>query len=369
MSIPAIWRSQQTSSTNGTGTLALNAAPANRIGFSASLGAVSQSVHYSVSVAGTNQFEIGIGVFNGGSPGTLTRATVLASSNAGSLVSFSGTIDVILAAVPGQRPRATFTGGGAEVLADLGNLLTFTGSATATRTLPAVATVPLGAGYLYRNAGTAGAALVIDPTGAETIDGVASIALLPGEACEVFATAAGWESTGLQSRPIVRRQTASASATLDFVLPAGFSEFEVRWINLRPATDGAILALRTSTDSGATFAATASDYEYTSEVTTPGTSAVSSALGASATAILLTSQIDTGLAGNSCQGQATLFVGDGTRRPNVLSSAGHYHNGLAARVMHRTVGERANGTAINAIRFLMDSGNITAGVFTLYAVR
>lgn len=368
MSIPATWRAQQTSSTAGTGTLTLNAAPANRIGFATSLGAVSQSVHYSLSVAGTNQWEIGIGVFNGASPGTLTRATVLASSNAGSLVSFSGTIDVILAAVPGQRPRATFTGSATETLADLGNLLTFTGSATATRTLPAVATVPLGASYLYRNAGTVGAALVIDPNGAETVDGVSSIALLPGEACEVFCTAAGWESTGLQSRPIIRRQTASASAQIDFVLPAGFSRFEVDIYDLRPATDGASLVMRTSTDSGATFAAGGSDYRYMTEETRPSLGTVVSGAVATSTGMVISQPLDTGTASNSAEGRVRFWIGDGTRLPLANADFSGVHNTYAFNT-HRAMGNRMTATAVNAIRFIMDSGNITAGVFTLYGVR
>ncbi len=369
MTIPYTWRSQQTSSTSGTGTLTLNAAAGNRRSFATAAGG-SQTVGYSMSVASTNQWEIGTGVFNGASPGTLTRVTVLASSNAGSLVSFTGTLDVILFNFPNQRQRGTFTGSATEVASDLGNLLTFTGSANATRTLPALATVPLGAGYLYSNQGTSGAVLTLDANGSETINGATTLALFEGESVEIFASATGWFATGLPQQARVRRQTASASAQIDFVLPSGFGDFELRFTGMRPATDGAVLAFRTSTDSGATFSATAGDYLYTSEVTTPGTSDVTSlASGGSETAIIVSSQIDTGLTTNSAQGTLKIWPGDGTRRANVQSEMGHYHNGLSARVMHRAFGERVSATQINAVRLLMDSGNIAGGTFTLYALR
>lgn len=368
MSIPFTWRAQQTSSTSGTGTLTLNAAPANRIGFATSAGAVSQTVHYALSVANTNQWEIGTGVFNGASPGTLTRVTVLASSNAGSLVSFSGTIDVILANVPGQRPRATFTGSATDVIADLGNIMTFTGSSNATRTLPALAVVPLGAGYLYTNAGTSGATLTLDANGSETINGATTLTLFQGESVEIFASATGWFATGLPPMSLVRRQTASASAQIDFVLPSGFTDFEVRMTDLRPATDGASLVLRTSTDNGATFSAGASDYRYMTTETRPTLGTVVSGQVATATGIVISQPLDTGAASNTAEGDVRIWIGDGTRLPQARAEFSGVHN-VYAYNLHNAMGNRLTATAINAVRFLFDSGNITAGTFSLYAVR
>lgn len=368
MSIPNTWRAQQTSSTAGTGTLTLNAAPANRIGFAAAAGAVSQTVHYALSVANTNMWEVGTGVYNGGSPGTLTRVTVLASSNAGALVSFTGTIDVILANVPGQRPRATFTGGGTEVIADLGNIMTFTGSSNATRTLPALAVVPLGAGFLYTNAGTSGAVLTLDANGSEAINGALTVALFPGESVELFASATGWFATGLAPIALVRRQVASASAQLDFVLPSGFTDFEIRMTDLRPATDGASLVLRTSTDSGATFAAGASDYRYMTTETRPTLGTVVSGQVATATGIVLSQPLDTGTASNTAEGEIRFWVGDGTRFPQARAEFSGVHDAYGYN-LHNAMGNRLSATAVNAVRLLFNTGNITAGTFSLYAVR
>jgi hypothetical protein len=369
MSIPKTWRAQQTSSTAGTGTLTLNAAPANRIGFAASAGAVSQTVHYALSVANTNQWEIGTGVFNGASPGTLTRVTVLASSNAGSLVSFSGTIDVILADPPGQRPRATFTGSATDVVADLGNIMTFTGSTNATRTLPALALVPLGAGYLYTNAGTSGATLTLDASGSETINGATTLTLMQGESVEIFASATGWFATGLPPLSLVRRQVANASATIDFVLPSGFSQFELDFFDVVPATDAAIMSLRTSADSGATFADGASDYNSTSLTTRTGTNSVRSD-NVTSTAIVLGPTLDRVNTAISSTGRARIYVGNGSRWPNAVASGSCLDDGNSALLsMWQSGGHRANVTQINAIRLLMSTGNIASGTFSLYAVR
>lgn len=367
MSIPYTWRAQQTSSTAGTGTLTLNAAAANRIGFAASVGG-SQSVFYSLSVAGTNLWEIGTGVFNGASPGTLTRVTVMASSNAGSLVSFTGTIDVILAMVPGQRMRATFTGSATETIADLGNILTFTGSAAATRTLPALATVPVGAGYLYVNAGTSGAVLTLDPNGSETINGASTLSVLTGESVEIFATATGWFATGLPSVALVRRQTASASSVIDFTLPSGFSRFNVDFTEVTAATDGAILSLRTSVDGGSSFSAGGTDYNNTTQASRPGTNSVTSS-NLNATAIILSPPIDTASAAITAHGDVRINIGGASRQASAYVNGSSLDNDTALLSVFSGAGHRTASGAINAIRFLMSTGNISAGTFSLYAVR
>jgi hypothetical protein len=366
--LPLSWRVQHTSDTSGTGTLALNPAAANRRSLFAASGGVAQPVGMVMAVPGTNQFEVGVPTYNGGNPGTLARGTPLFSSNGGAAVSFSGVIDCFPFDFPGQRRRASFPTTSTAGLSELGCFQTMTGSTNGTLNLPAVATVPPGAGYLIMNRGTAGAWLTIDPNGSETINGATTLILFAGESCEVFATSSGWLATGLPPVSLVRRQVASASANIDFVLPGGFSRFRLEFDETRPANDGAIITLRTSSDGGATFAATASDYAYVTEATTPPTVS-SSDVPTGATSIPLTSQIDTGLAGNSAMGEIRLWAGDGTRRANLMASSGHYHNNLTARSMHRVFGERASATQINAVRLLMDSGNITAGTFTLYAVR
>lgn len=84
----------ETSTTSGTGALALSAAITGMIRFNAIPGiATNDTVPYSIfSVDGsgnrTSEWEYGIGTYSAAN--TLTRTTVLGSSNAGAAVSFSG---------------------------------------------------------------------------------------------------------------------------------------------------------------------------------------------------------------------------------------------------------------------------------------
>lgn len=56
---------------------------------------------------------------------------------------------------------------------------------------------------------------------------------------------AGWQ--------FIEQQIASASATLDFVLPAGYEEFALHLYTIRPATNDSALFGRVSNDGGSTF--------------------------------------------------------------------------------------------------------------------
>ena len=208
------WRTAQSTNTTGTGTLALNAAAAGRRSFAAAFGVSSIRIGYVIS--GASFYEIGLGDFNGGTPGTLTRATVLASSNAGALVSLpAGTADVFAYLDPSQRGLVTGTGALTLTTADLGNLACWTGSSGATAALPAVASCPPGLGFMFKNDGTAN--LTLDPNAAELINGGATLVLLPGEAADVYRVGSAWSA--LITTPYggfrrMARFTASGSWTI-----------------------------------------------------------------------------------------------------------------------------------------------------------
>lgn len=190
------YRTQQSTDTTGTGPLALNAAASAMRGFQATFGSSARRVLYCISWA--TGFEVGHGQFDGGSPGALTRATVLASSNAGNPVALpAGTKDVFAVLEPNAREVLPLAAGATLSLADLGNLVVFTGAAPATLALPTIAVVPPGMGVLVRNSGTAD--LVVDPAGTETVNGGATVTLNPGFSAELFNTGAGW--TALLAAP------------------------------------------------------------------------------------------------------------------------------------------------------------------------
>ena len=83
-------RVQETSTTTGTGTLTLAGAVTQFQTFSSAIGN-GNTTYYTIFNAGGADWEVGIGTVGAG---TLARTTVLASSNAGSLVNFTGTLYV-----------------------------------------------------------------------------------------------------------------------------------------------------------------------------------------------------------------------------------------------------------------------------------
>jgi hypothetical protein len=367
MSLPQSFRAQQTTDTTGTGTLALNAADTSRRSFYTAAGASSIVVHYLISQSGSSSWEIGIGTFNGADPGTLTRTSVIASTNGGSAVSWgAGRKDVALLQLPGQRVRTGFTGATTAALADIGGLLDFTGSTTTTLTLPAVATVPAGAGYLIRNTGTVGAVLTIDPNGAETIGGATTLVIYGGESVEIWNTGSAWLHSALPSMPLIYTQTISgAPSNVNFVLPVTAALYAVRFAGVTLSVDGQI-GLRTSTDGGTNYDAGASDYGTVYDFNSGASGSNKGA--AAASSILLTDAADGAV---HFAGSFEFFSGDGTYQPRVMSGQSSYADTAGTLLQGGTFqGGRASVTAANAIRLFPSSGVFgNGGKISLYQIR
>ena len=87
-------RVKETTTTTGTGTITLAGAATGYQSFAA-IGN-GNTTYYTIAGQGTNEWEVGIGTYTS-SGTTLSRDTVLSSSNSGSLVNFSaGTKDVFV---------------------------------------------------------------------------------------------------------------------------------------------------------------------------------------------------------------------------------------------------------------------------------
>jgi hypothetical protein len=113
-------RVRETSTTAGTGTFTLAGAVTGFQSFSA-IGN-GNTTFYTIAGQGTTEWEVGIGTYTS-SGTTLSRDTVLESSNAGAKVNFSaGTKDVFVT-YPADR---TLTGGGGGIGALVVNATTVT---------------------------------------------------------------------------------------------------------------------------------------------------------------------------------------------------------------------------------------------------
>jgi hypothetical protein len=365
MPIPTAWRAQQTTDTAGTGPLVLNAADTSRRSFTAVLGGASTAAIYLISQSGSSAWEIASGVFDG--TAGLTRGTCLASSAGGAAVSWgAGRKDVILLSVPGQRARLGFSASATAALVDLGGLLDFTGSAAATLTLPAAASVAVGVGYLIRNSGTLGALLTVDGNASELVGTATTQFVCPGETLEIWSTGTGWLHSLLPPRALLRVYSLGAGvSSVDIALPAGSGAiYEIALRKVNPSANLQIVA-RTSTNGGVSFDAGASDYSMSydfqdgasgaNRASTVGSSVVLSDIYSSANIFGSSFMVDAGT--------AAMFprIYDGQALGQQASS------GLLARGSFG--GGRAAVGPANALRVLTSAGNISGGTATVYLHR
>jgi len=102
-------RVKETTTTTGTGTINLAGAATGFETFVAGIGN-SNVTYYCIAGQGTAEFEVGIGTVTDASPDTLSRTTILSSSNSDSAVDFSaGTKDVFCTLPAGRTIREVDT--------------------------------------------------------------------------------------------------------------------------------------------------------------------------------------------------------------------------------------------------------------------
>jgi hypothetical protein len=102
-------RVKETSTTTGTGTFDLAGAETGFESFVSGVGNGNQT-YYAISNDGTNEFEVGIGTVTDATPDTLSRDTIISSSNSDALVNFSAGTKTVFCTLPASRtPSAGMT--------------------------------------------------------------------------------------------------------------------------------------------------------------------------------------------------------------------------------------------------------------------
>ena len=95
-------RVKETSTTTGTGTLSLAGALTGFQTFVAGIGN-SNTTYYAIVHESANEFEVGIGTVTDASPDTLSRTTILESSNSDSAVNFSSGTKTVFCTLPAEK--------------------------------------------------------------------------------------------------------------------------------------------------------------------------------------------------------------------------------------------------------------------------
>ena len=103
-------RVKQTSTSTGTGTINLSASA--ETGFETFVAGIgtTNNTFYCISHDGTSEFEVGIGTVTDATPDTLSRDTVISSSNSDNKVDFSAGTKTVFCTYPAKRaPSAAMT--------------------------------------------------------------------------------------------------------------------------------------------------------------------------------------------------------------------------------------------------------------------
>ncbi len=102
-------RVKETSTTTGTGTFDLAGAEVGFESFVSGVGDGNQT-YYAISNDGTAEFEVGIGTVTDAATDTLSRDTIISSSNSDALVDFSAGTKTVFCTLPASRtPSAGMT--------------------------------------------------------------------------------------------------------------------------------------------------------------------------------------------------------------------------------------------------------------------
>lgn len=277
-----------------------------------------------------------------------TQATTLAQLNVAKLITV-------------VSKSANYT----AVAADINNL--FSCTSTFTLALTAAATLANGWHCEVRNDGTG--VITIDPNSSETIDGLATLKLYPGEAFTVVCDGSNFKTVGRQrGRILLGKQdviSGSPVSVVDFTsfITSDFDQYILEGDSVVPVTDGVNAYLRGSTNGGSSYLA-GTEYSY-QHIGTDATSTPSSGNDH-----ITLNRVTIGNAdGEGIDFEVKLIKPSGSQAIKAVrwwTDERNTSNGPEGHVGGANI---ATSSAINAFRFLFSGGNIAQGGFSLWGVR
>lgn len=164
--------------------------------------------------------------------------------------------------------------------------------------------------------------------------------------------------------------SASNSTSVDFTgLSSTYHLYIVEITDFTPATDGTILWLRTSSDNGVTYDDSSGDYTYNAYgADNSGDLRSDGSTSATEIQILGRSADTLGNAANETHSIQIWLFNPSSASFTKAIGIGTFIQTNGNCFYQVTSGQRKEAAAVNAIRLMMNSGNITSGTFTLYGV-
>ena len=176
-----------------------------------------------------------------------------------------------------------------------------------------------------------------------------------------------WVNSGGGSYVLLQSHTASASATLDFTgfISSSYDVYVFEFMNIVPATAAVNFQMRVGTGAGPTWDS-GSNYNYAEFVSTTG-AGTAQASSAGTTAIVLMNNLSTA-ANKSSIGHVKLYTPSNTSYEKAVSYQTYHAQNGGGSTQLVGGGAYLSTTAVTGVRFLMSSGNITAGTIRVYGI-
>ena len=166
---------------------------------------------------------------------------------------------------------------------------------------------------------------------------------------------------------LISSATASNDGSIEFTLDnSTYSSYQVVFDSVLPATDVAALYMRFSSDGGSTFDSGASDYEYAARIVASN-GVASDKSDENASGFIISDLIGTAAGETGVSGKVDLTPSGGGR-PSVRWQVSRVSSGNFLGYQ-RGGGERRATVEVDAIQFLMSTGNIASGIIYLYGLK
>jgi hypothetical protein len=179
-------------------------------------------------------------------------------------------------------------------------------------------------------------------------------------------------STGA-SLVLIQRQTPSSVATCDFTtgIDSTYDEYLFTLNNVVPANEASGLVVRVSEDSGSTWKSGASDYSWATNGTNDSGGSASTGTASDTSMYLAASGVSNTASEGGYNGEMRIFNPSGSTAKKVITALGGYYRTTSTILLVNAMSGRYKGSsnAVNGIRFLFASGNITSGTIALYGVK
>ncbi len=167
-------------------------------------------------------------------------------------------------------------------------------------------------------------------------------------------------------RELIATATASNDATIEFTgLSSLFNRYVVEISSMAPVTDATTLNMRTSTNNGIPYDSAASDYSWA--FFRASANGANDTLGNRTDAQIKLTDTTGNDTNQTIAGSVSIYAPSDTSFTKIMGDL-IYNDGVGRTIRTISGGERVSAASVDAIQFLMSSGNISSGKFKLYGI-